>query len=86
MKYIKKMLLNENGELSFSKLGVQMAGIGGFIITLPTMDLGIVVPVGLLAAGKIMVGAGLMIAGAGARDAMTAGKSTTVNINNSPKQ
>jgi hypothetical protein len=69
---LAKMLLNEKGEVSWTKAGAALMSAGGFILAVPTMGLGIAIPVAVMTAAKAMCAIGLYIGAAGARDVLGA--------------
>lgn len=71
---IKKMLMNEEGEISLAKLGTVITSIAGMILMIPTLDLQVIaVPAVLTDLAKIAAAIGGGTALIGFRDAMGKG-------------
>lgn len=67
---IKKYFLNKKGEISTTKIGGELMGLAAIIIAIPTMGLGVAVPVAVMTAAKFALAIGGMTAINGARDAI----------------
>lgn len=67
-KWIKKMWLNDQMELSMTKVGGQLVGMAVGIVALPAM--GVAVPVMLLGGSKMILAIGMVLGISGARDAL----------------
>jgi hypothetical protein len=64
----KRWILNSDGAVSLTKIGLNVAGAGAAILAVPTLGLGIAVPAAILTAAKLACVIGGMLAGTGAKD------------------
>lgn len=71
---VARYFLNAQGEISTTKIGGEIMGLAGIIIAIPTMGLGVAVPVAVMTAAKLALAIGGMTAINGARDAMDKNK------------
>ena len=72
LKAIAKMMLNEQQEVSFAKLGGNIVALAGVILTMPSM--GFHVGVDILSLAKLVLALGGAMGFAGIRDAIGKGK------------
>ena len=70
----KQWFLNAKGEVSFTKLGLQLAAVSGAIITFPAsaaaIGIAVVVPPAIIAGAKLAGIIGLTLAGVRAKDTL----------------
>lgn len=70
-KLLKRMLINEDGEVSLSKIGTVMLTIAGMILAVPTLELqNIVLPAVVLDIAKLIAFIGGGTTAIGFRDAI----------------
>lgn len=83
-KSVKRWFLNKDGEISFTKVGVEVAAVGGAVVTLPAslaaVGLTVAIPPVVILGAKLAVFFGSMMAGTGARDAMDKSKTDHITV------
>ena len=72
MNFLKKLFLNAQNQISWTKVGGALVGITGTIIALPAA--GVALPLVLVADAKVVLAIAATIGIAGARDALDKNK------------
>lgn len=69
-KTIEKWFLNEQGEISMTKIGAEITGLAAMVLIVPTLDLSVIqIPQAIIDLAKIAAAIGGTTAVVGARNA-----------------